>query len=205
MANNIKRKKPPIKRIDFCRKALNDMCAKHPHYVLKSILLGVLFFTGAALAIWGIEIYRVTFISAKILTLVWVITGVLITPLFKKTFNIYCFNPYTPGYSPVFFHVLFNTVSFGSILIFLFMFINQTFGSPHKTVITLPVVSYGHFAKTGSNCGKPYANVLYKGQEKELVFDCDTKIQNYKSVQLQISTGLFGFNVITNQTLTRGQ
>ncbi len=205
MANNKKRRKPPIKPIGFRRKALDEMCAKYPHYKLKSNFLGALFFVGMILIIWEIEIYRVTFIKAKILTLVWLLTGVLITPLFKKIFNIYCLNPYTPGRSPIFFHVLFNTVSFGSILIFLFMFINQTFGSQYKTFITLPIQSYGHFAKTRRSCGQAYAHVIYKGEEKELVFGCDTKIEDYQSVQLEISTGLFGFEVITNQTLTPGQ
>lgn len=137
--------------------------------------------------------------------LAWVLTGLLITPVFKNIVNIYCFNPYTPGRSPVFFHVLFNTVSFGSILIFLFMFINKTFSSPTKTVVTLPIVSYGHFAKTGKNCGQPYANVIYKDEEKELVFYCGTEIEKYKSVYVEIAKGFFGFEVITKKTLIEGQ
>jgi hypothetical protein len=205
MPNNKNRETPAVKRVDRRQKALQQMSAEYPHYNFKSNLLGVLFFAGAALTVWEIEIYRVTFISAKILTLVWVLTGLLITPLFKNIFNIYCFNPYTPGRTPIFFYILFNTVSFGGILIFLFMFINQTFGSQTKTIITLPIVSYGHFAKTGKNCGQPYANVMYKGEEKELVFYCGTEIKKYKSVYVEITKGLFGFEVITNKTLIEGQ
>lgn len=205
MANNKKRERPHIKRIGIRQKALQQMSAEYSHYNFKSNLLGMLFFVGLVLIIWEIEIYRVTFISPKILTLVWVLTGLLITPVFKNIFNIYCFNPYTPGRTPIFFHVLFNTVSFGGILIFLFMFINKTFSSPTKTVVTLPIVSYGHFAKTGKNCGQPYANVMYKGEEKELVFYCGTDIEKYKSVNIEITQGLFGFEVIINKTLIDGQ
>jgi hypothetical protein len=194
------------KPANFRQKALNELKAKYPHYNIKSNLyVGVPFLGGALLTIWEINIYRVTFISVYILLSIWVLTGVLITPVFKKTFNIYCFNPYTPERTSIFFHLLFNIISFGGIVVFLFMWTNQTFNDPIKVVRNLPVVSSGHLAKSRHSCGDPYVHVIYKNTEKELVFPCGTEIENYSSVYIEITKGLFGFDVITNQTLIEGE
>ncbi|KAA5533551.1 hypothetical protein F0919_13505 [Taibaiella lutea] len=200
-----KKKYTNARPANYRKKALSELKAKYPYYNLKSnLFIGVPFLGGLFLTIWEINIYRVTFISVYILLSIWVLTGVLITPLFRKTFNIYCFNPYTPERSPLFFHFLFNIVSFGGIVIFLFMWTNQTLNDHIKIVKELPVVSSGHLAKSRHSCGDPYVNVIYKNQEKQLVFPCGTEIENYNNVYVEITKGLFGFDVITNQTLVEG-
>src|SRR5687767_1092925 len=105
--------------LGYRQKALAELKAKYSYYSLKSNLLGGLFFIGIVLTIWEIYIYRVTFISAYIPLSIWLLPGIIITPVLKRTFNIYCFNPYKPGQTPMFFHYLFNVVSFGGILVFL--------------------------------------------------------------------------------------
>jgi hypothetical protein len=200
-----KKKNPKASPLGYRKKALAELKAKYPYYSLKSNLLGGLFFAGSLLTIWEIYIYRVTFISVYIPLFIWASTGLLMTPFFKKTFNIYCFNPYTPERTPIFFHYFYNIVSFGGILVFLFMWTNQTFNDRSKNVITLPIVSYGHFAKSGRSCGEPYAHIIYKNKEKELVFPCETEIEKFRSVYVEVATGLYGFDIITNKTLIEGQ
>ncbi|HEY1872202.1 MAG TPA: hypothetical protein VGG71_14165 [Chitinophagaceae bacterium] len=189
----------------YRQKLLAELKSKYPHYILKSNLLGGFFLLGLILTIWEMYIYRVTFISVYVPISIWIITGLIMTPLFKKIFNIYCFNPYTPGRTPMFFHYLYNIVSFGGILVFLFMWINQTFNDKTKTIATVPIVSYGHLAKTNQDCGQPYANIMYNREEKELIFPCDTKIEKYNSVYIAVAKGFFGFEVITDESLIAGQ
>ena len=200
-----RKKYPNVRPLGYRKKALEELKAKYPYYNLKSNLLGSLFLCGLILTIWEIYIFRVTFISVYIPLSVWVLTGFFMTPILKKIFNIYCFNPYTPERSPLFFHYLYNIVTFGGILVFLFMWTNQTFNDKSRNVITLPIVSYGYLAKSRRSCGEPYAHIIYKDKEKELVFPCGTEIEKFSSVYIEVSKGLYSFDVITNTTLIEGQ
>jgi hypothetical protein len=186
------------------QKLLSELKARYPNYIFKSNLLGALFLAGLVLTILEINIYRVTLISIYIPLSIWLLTGIIVVPFFKRIFDIYCFNPYSPGRTPIFFHYLFNIVSFGGIVVFLFMWSNLTFNDKSKSVLTLPIVSYGHLAKSRENCGKPYVHIYYKGGEKELVFPCGTDVEKFNSVYVEIAKGLFGFDVITNKTLIQG-
>ena len=105
----------------------------------------------------------------------------------------------------MFFHYFYNIVSFGGILVFLFMWTNQTFNDKTKSVITVPIISYGHYAKKRNSCGAPYVHIIYKDIDKKLDFPCDTPIEKYSSVYIEISKGFFGFEIITNETLIEGQ
>jgi len=85
------------------------------------------------------------------------------------------------------------------------MWTNQKFCDKTKNVVTVPIVSYGHLATSRRSCGAPYANVIYENTEKELVFSCGTEIEKFSSVYIEVQKGLWGFNVITNKTLVKGQ
>ena len=186
---------------NFKEIALSHLKAKYPNYNLKSNILGGLFFGGLVLSIWEVTIFRETFIPLYIPLSIWVSIGLVITPFFKRIFNIYCFNPYTPERTPIVFHCLYNIVSFGSIVVFLFMWTNQTFVDKSKTNFKLPIISYGHFAITRHSHGEPWVHVVYKNSEKELVFPIGTKVEKFKSVNIETQKGLFGFNIITDQNL----
>ena len=205
MTRKNKKKNPNTRPLGYRNKALAELKAKYPYYNLKSNLLGGLFFSGLILTIWETFIYGVTFIPLYIALAIWVLTGLLMTPIFKKTFNIYCFNPYTPERTPIFFHFFYNIVSFGGILVFLFMWINQFFCDKTKSLATVPIISYGHYAKKINSCGAPYVHIIYKDMDKQLDFPCDTPIEKYSSVFVETSKGYFGFDIITNQALIEGQ
>jgi hypothetical protein len=85
------------------------------------------------------------------------------------------------------------------------MWTNQRFSNKSITAVTLPIVSYGHLAKSRRSCGEPYVHVIYRDQEKELVFPCGTEIEKYSSVYVELGKGLFGFDVITDKTLLEGK
>ncbi len=202
-----KKKRIPLfkKEQSYKQKLLADLNEKYPNYTLKCNLLGGMFLVGLILTIWEINIYRVTLISPNLLLAIWISTGLIATPLMKKTFNIYCFNPVSPGRTPIFFHILSNTVSFGGVLIFLFMWTNQNFTNHIKNIITANVILYGRLAKSKNSCGEPYVHISYKNKEKELVFPCGTEIEKYSRVYIEVERGILGFDVITNKTLIEGQ
>jgi len=127
------------------------------------------------------------------------------TPIFKKTFNIYCFNPYSLGRTIIFFHYLYNIVSFGGILVFLFMWTSQHFKANSKTVATVPIISYGHLAKSRQNCGQPYIHIIFNEKEKELIFPCGTEIEEFTRIYIEVQKGFFGFDIMNNKTLIEGQ
>ena len=178
MIRKNKKKNPNARPLGYRKKALAELEVKYPHYNLKSNLLGGLFLGGLLLTIWEIYIYSVTFISIYIPLSIWVLTGFLMTPVFKKTFNIYCFNPYTPERTPMFFHYFYNIVSFGGILVFLFMWTNQTFNDKTKSVITVPIISYGHYAKKRNSCGAPYVISFTRTLTKNLISRATLQLKN---------------------------
>lgn len=90
-------------------------------------------------------------------------------------------------------------------MMFLFMWTNQHFNDNSKTVESVAIVSVGHLAKSGHDCGEPYAQIVFNGKQKELMFPCGKEIEKYSRVYIEITKGLFGFDVITNKTLIQGQ
>lgn len=197
--NKSKQKRESFNRLR--QQLLAELKSKYPHYNLKSNLLGALFLIGIALTIWEINIYEATFISFYIPLNIWLLTGIVITPLFKKTFNIYCFNHYRPGNTHLLFHYFFNIVSFGGIAVFLFMWTNQAFSDQLKRQLSLPIISHGQLATSSYSCGNPYVHIMYDEEEKELIFSCGTPVEKYKRVEINVAKGLWGFDVIKEKAL----
>ncbi len=184
---------------------LKELCDRYPYYNLKSNLVGGLFLVGIILTIWEINIFRLTFISVYIPLSIWIISGIAIKPLFKKILDIYCFNPISPGHIPAWLHYFYNIVSFGGIIIFLFVWINYQYPNPNKMVVTTPILSYGHLAKSKNSCGEPYINIQYKEKKKQLIFPCGTEVEKYGQVYIETKKGFWGYDIITNKTLIEGQ
>ncbi len=203
----MKKKKKKYRNPDIeYRQPLYDIYkSKYPYYNLKSNAIGSLFLVGLFFTVWEINIYRETFISVYIPLSIWILTGLIISPFFKRTFNIFCFNPYTPGETAIFWHIFFNIISFGGMLVFLFMWTNQTYCDKSKTIETVRINSIGHLAKGRNGCGNPYAKITYQGNEKELVFSCGTEIEKFSQVYIEVQKGFWGYKVITKKTLFAGQ
>ena len=193
--------KPPTKR----QKILKELCDRYPHYILKCNLLGGLFVVGSFFIFLEFDIFRMTFISVYIPFLVSIISGIIIKPFLKKTLNIYLFNPTSPGFVPAWLQYIYNFISFGGIIVFLFMWSNYHFPNQDKKTITAPILSYGHLGKSKGFCSEPYANIKYNDFKKQLIFPCDTEIEKYGQVYIETKKGLWGFVIITNKTLIEGQ
>ena len=84
---------------------------------------------------------------------------------------------------------------------FAFMWLNEHLCAKETRVVNEKILSTGHLAQRRNSCSQPYIEVVYKGQEKQLEFDCDTPVENYKSVDLTIARGLFGFDILLQSKL----
>jgi hypothetical protein len=199
----MKNKKPPSKTIRQQQLAL--LSRLYPHYVFKANPFASLFLVGGLAIIWEIDIFRKTFIDPTIPFVLAVFTGVALTPLLRKTVNIYLYNPYNIGKVPLPFHLVFNIVSFGGMLALILMWTNLHWAYKEKQILTLPIQTKGHLARSKNGCAQPYADIQYKSAEKELIFPCETPIEKYDRVYVEIQRGLFNYDVITRQTLIQGE
>lgn len=166
-------------------------------YSVTAFLLTFVFITGGYSLLLGINIYRNTLIIWTIPTIIWILSGVLITPLNLTLLRKYFRN------SGITFHIFFNIVSFGSIISYLFMALNFYFPFNQENVYQVTITKTGKLPRLHRGCGKPYANVEVKGIDKKLVFPCGFEIANYSNIILTVKTGLLGFDVITKKTFPR--
>lgn len=65
-----------------------------------------------------------------------------------------------------------------------------------EKVFDLKVEKTGHLARGRRGCGNPYVIVNYNNTRKQLVFPCNTKIENCTNVKVALNEGLFGYVVI---------
>ena len=161
------------------------------HYVLKGVFL-----VGAILTAFEINIYRDTIINWVIPTSIWFVTGLLLTLLTSRILELQY------GKSSFFIHLAYNVLAFGGMLIYIFMASNYYFPTDEKIVKKVKIIKIGYLGKGRYGCGNPYVNVRINGIDKELIFPCDTEIENHNFVSLTIRKGLLGFDVIIEKTLT---
>ncbi|WP_316820466.1 hypothetical protein [Pedobacter gandavensis] len=175
--------------------AVGNSKLKKRKYTISAILT-FLFFLGGFLTVLEINIYRNTFIVWSIPTAIWISTGFLFTPL---TLTLLRENFDSAGIFP---KVVYNIVTFGGIICYIFMALNYHFPIGSEKVYQVEIMKTGTLAKgkRKSSCASPYALVRFKGKEKELIFPCGFELGNYKSVRLTVVTGLLGFDIIREKT-----
>lgn len=164
-------------------------------FSLAEIATGLLFISGLLLTVWAIEIYRHTVISWVYPTLLWSLPGIILTPVLYNYLNR---KIWTKSWL---LHSVFNICTWGGIVVYCFMAGNFYSASNTTSVVQVPVINKGHLAKGRNGCGEPWLEVEYNGEIKQLIFDCGTNIDKIQLVQLTISKGFLGFDVIRNQNL----
>lgn len=199
----VKKKQPIFK--SYRKRLEAEMIAKYSHYKLINGIIATLIVTSALLLTWEIQIYRSTIINVYIPLAVWILTGIITTPFLYKILNIYILNPYNPGRLPMWAHLFVNILVAGSITVTTLMSINYYFPKPPIYNLTLPIESTGNLAKGRHGCDNPYVHVIYKEQEKEIVFPCGTDVKSYHYVSLQMEEGFFGFEIILDKSLSTTQ
>src|SRR5258705_3111401 len=115
-------------------------------------LVKILPLVGIALIVWEMRIYEITFVPFIIPFLIFVLTGLNLTPLLRKPMSMYI--------SPVpFSQFLYNTITFGGIMIFAFMWTNKHFRSREETTSNETIISTGSLY--GKSCHRPTVTIAY--------------------------------------------
>jgi len=153
-----------------------------------------LFLSGLILTIFEINIYRKTIIDWKIPTGIWFGIGLLQLIWLRKYLAEYY------DTKSIIWQLVFSIVSFGGLFTYGFMATNYYLLNENETEkIKATVIKTGHLAKGKNGCGNPYAHIIIKGKEKELIFPCDFEIEKYKFVTVKLQQGFLGFDRVIDQ------
>ena len=164
------------------------------------IIYGVPFFTGLILQIFAVDLFRQTFISQKITVSLYLISGIIGFILLRHKIQGSLKNKFFD----FIISLTYCMISIGGNLAFLFLAGNYYLASSETTRQTFSIVSTGTFAKAyPSGCRKPYADIKKDGLTKEIVFKCNLPkdINTYKSIDMTISEGGLGFDIIKTKRL----
>jgi len=158
-----------------------------------NIFLTILFFLAICLTLWEIQIYRKTVIKFEIPLLIWLSTGLFITPFMSKTLDNYQFT------TNILLHLFYNTLTFGGILLFIFMGSNYYFPGEETKTIEAKILKTGTLGRgrRGSNCNEQYGQVVINKIEKQLIFPCGIEIQNFEFIEIKLKKGKWGFDRIS--------
>jgi phosphate/sulfate permease len=171
------------------------MSGKRNKHYYANFFLSFLFILSVALVAVGIHVYRRTVISS------WVL---FIVTLFGSGVGCYFLWNYSKLVMSKFFSTFSSCVIGGGIAYYFFLFLNNHFASNVMLTNNFSILRYGTLAKgRGSSCSQPYFIISFKGQEKQLVFNCNLQYapEDYKSVELIYQKGLFGFYCIREMKL----
>lgn len=148
-----------------------------------------LFMGSIALIAWEADIYDKTFIPLKIPLTIWFFSGFVFTLILKRTLAIYIMA------TSLFLQIFYNLVTWGGLITSAFILTNYYFASKAEAVINENIISTGHL-NSRSGHGRPFIIINHNEQEKELVYNWKIQVELYKTVDLTISHGLFGFDII---------
>jgi len=160
----------------------------------------VYFLVGIWLTIKEMNIYAKTLIPLYIPLSIWILTGLLVTLLSFKFINEKVFTDPHSTFVLVFVQTIANICGAGGLIIYLFMLINFTFCKPETVTKTCTINSFYHTRYGYSSINHSgYAGLVIDGMDKQILFSSDVQIKDYKAVQLTMSKGFFGFDVIKNK------
>ena len=165
----------------------------------KSKILGVLFllffYLGIYFTIMTKEIFEVTIINAFHLCCIWLTTGLCVLPITYKLLREEGKKSY------LFWQLCFNCLTFGGIITYSILTLNKHYLNDTNSQYKLQIKEKGHLANR-HGCRNNYVYVDIKGIEKQIIFGCETSIDNSKYLNIETEKGLLGFDVITTKTLT---
>ena len=158
---------------------------------LRNGIMSILTIGSLLLINWEMSIYRKTFISFLVPFSVFIIGGLTTFFFLRKRMSFYSQNEHN-----ILLQAIHGLVFFGGIIIFSFMGTNFYFSDRNEKIYNLKIEKTGRLAKGRYGCGKPYAIVNYENSSKQLIFSCNTEIENSSKVKVSIKNGFFGFAII---------
>lgn len=158
----------------------------------KNIALTILFAIAVLLTIWQIMIYRKTVIDFQVPFVIWLTTGLVFTPFMTKALDNY----YSTKH--LLLQLLFNSTTFGGIIVFLFMSTNFYFHTGQVKKVECEIINTGTLGRgRHGTCKSPFATVVINKVQKQLVFGCGIYIHKYKNIELELVQGRWGYDIIS--------
>lgn len=168
---------------------------KKPGINPYTIALIILFLIGLVLLIAEIKIFHDTFIAFTVPAAVCFFTGLIVAPFLSKWFAMRYYR------FALFVHVIYGIGAFGGIAVYAFMASNFYFSKGHPVVYKAAIVKTGEPARGSDDCNETYAEIVYNGMEKQVMFACGTPVENYRTLELKIEKGFWGYDVIKGGSL----
>jgi hypothetical protein len=158
-----------------------------------------LFFIGLVLQLLAIYLFRVTFISLEFSLGIYLGAG-LVGYFFTRKMISKTGKRMLQHFTAM----LYACVIFGGSAISLFLATNYYFAPNQIIEESHTVIKTGSLAKgSRGKCNEPYVVVQRKGVEKQIIFKCEftEQIAASKSIQLALSKGFLGFDIIRGKML----
>lgn len=169
----------------------------------KSLFYKSIFIAGILAILWEIYIYRLTLIELEVPFLIIFGTGALTTYFGLKDFQeLFNYESRSSLYFWTFFQ---STVSWGFLACSIFMLTNYYFADDNSQLKTYQIIERSSIpgGQNRRNERKPTFKIMYNGKPKELVFPHRyySKMETYKSIELEVRDGFFGYDILTKQDL----
>ncbi|MDB5147168.1 MAG: hypothetical protein JWQ57_1188 [Mucilaginibacter sp.] len=164
---------------------------------VENTFFTIAFFTGIILTYFEIDLYRSTFVDFFIPFFILILSGLSITPFLFKILPKYL------KIDSLFQQLVFNILTWGGIVLYLFMALNFYCAAPNRTSLLLIINDKGTLAKGRSGCGEPYVIVKHDNFEKQIILPCGTSTDGFKAIDLTLRKGFFGFDIIEHKTLSK--
>lgn len=153
-------------------------------------VLLLLFFGAICLLVRTMAIYERTIIPLSALAGIAVISGLIGTVLFRRILMVY---GRLSGFLQRFVYCL---VTFGGLMVFLFLWINEYCRDESIQTKEYPIISRGYIFARKNACKRPYLVISSQAGNKRFVFRCDVEITADHCLLLEASEGAFGFDVV---------
>jgi hypothetical protein len=173
------------------------MLAANKGFQSANLLLSSIFIGSIFLIVWEIKIYQKTFIPLKIPFLIWLLTGLLLTPILRKKLAVYLET------NNILLQIVYSIMTCGGFLVSAFMLPNYYMANKETSVINKRIISTGSLGSSKGGCRQPFIIINYDGLDKQLVYYCGIKVDQYQSVDLTISKGFFGFDIVRSSELKK--
>ncbi|MDO5971530.1 hypothetical protein Q4Q35_17115 [Flavivirga aquimarina] len=168
----------------------------------RKIFYPTIFILGLFLMAWQVTIFRNTIIDLSILIGIILIVGII---AFFVDFKNYGKTYKYSGIRLYLYSSMHYLCGFGFIVCSAFMLTNYYFADKTPVKETFEIVDRSSLRgrKYHRDERKPTFQINYNGKIKELVFTHKyyEKMEFYKSVELEVRKGYFGFDILENKTL----
>lgn len=148
-------------------------------------------FLGLGSLLWGYSIYENTFIKGEVLIYIGLILSTVYFFLIKKHYiKVY-------KTSSLIYPFFQSMLSIGCLCLSLMLIIHYNISSHIYSIQKYKVIDTGQLAKSK----QAYGIINYKGLNKPVIFKRGRKINLSNYIELDISKGFFGFDIIKKKNI----